>query len=226
MRVLLVEDNERLTTFISGRFAAVDIAVDAVTNAADGLRATIDVGYDACIVDRMLPGGTDGLELVAQLRARGDGVPILVLSALAEVEERVRGLRAGADDYLTKPFDFDELHARIMAVGRRRQQPAEAVELSLADLVMNLRAHTVKRNGQVIPLRPMEFRVLEYLLRHAGQVVTRRMLLERVWDHGFDPGTNIIDVQMSKLRGKIDAGFDKPLLHTVRSIGYMLSDAR
>jgi two-component system OmpR family response regulator len=223
MRILLVEDNEQLTRHMRDRFAAERISLDAVTTVADALRVATSAAYDGCIVDRALSDRVDGLHFVAQLRALGSSMPILVLSALADVTERIKGLRAGADDYLAKPFDFGELHARMVALGRRQSgSRAGEVELHVQDLRMDLCTRTVKRGDRVIALQPMEFRVLEFLLRHSGQVVTRRMLLERVWEQGFDPGTNIIDVQISKLRAKIDAGFDQPLLHTIRSIGYML----
>jgi len=227
MKILLIEDNERLTEYVRDRFAASEISLDVTRSVEEGLRTIASADYDACIVDRVLDGPMDGLEFVAQLRSRGSSVPILVLSALADVQERIKGLQTGADDYLAKPFDFDELYARILALRRRRSEPPQAiVDLRVADLAMDLRARIVRRGQSFISLQPLEFRVLEFLLRHCGQVVTRRMLLEQVWEYGFDPGTNVIDVQISKLRGKIDAGYDRPLLHTVRSVGYMLSDAR
>lgn len=227
MRILLVEDNEQLTRHMRDRFAAEHISLDAVTTAADALPIALSAAYDACIVDRALSDRVDGLRLVEQLRALGSTMPILVLSALADVAERIEGLRVGADDYLAKPFDFGELHARIMALGRRRAgSRATDVELRVGDLRMDTRSRTVKRGERIINLKPMEFRVLQFLLHHCGQVVTRKMLLEQVWEHGFDPGTNIIDVQISKLRAKIDTPADEPLLHTIRSIGYMLTSDR
>jgi two-component system OmpR family response regulator len=177
--------------------------------------------FDAMIVDRMLPG-MDGLAIVAALRAANDHTPALVLSAMSDVDDRVEGLRAGCDDYLTKPFAFAELLARLEAVTRRA---SAETRLKLADLEMDLLSRTVTRAGRVIDLLPREFRLLEYLMRHADDIVTRTMLLEKVWDHHFDPQTNVIDVHVSRLRMKIDKGFDRPLLHTVRGAGYTLRAA-
>ena len=174
-------------------------------------------------MDRMLPGDIDGLAIVEALRATGSKTPILILSALAEVDDRIRGLRAGGDDYLTKPFAFGELAARLDALVRRFQGSETKASLELADLRMDLLAHKVTRGGKTIALKPREFSLLEYLLRHAGQVVTRTMLLENVWEYHFDPQTNVVDVHISKLRQKIDAGFGPALLHTVRGVGYRLA---
>jgi two-component system OmpR family response regulator len=172
----------------------------------------------------MLPGDLEGLAVIQQLRASGNSSPVLILSALADVDERIRGLKAGGDDYLTKPFAFGELMARIEVLARRTPGPAaSASELSVHDLKIDFKTHKVTRAGKLITLRPREFRLLEYLMRHAGQIVTRTMLLENVWEYDFDPETNVIDVQVSKLRNKIDAGFDKPLLKTIRTVGYMLT---
>jgi two-component system OmpR family response regulator len=171
----------------------------------------------------MLPE-LDGLSILRALRASGNRVPVLILSALGEVDDRVQGLRAGGDDYLVKPFAFAELHARLEALLRRGSGEAPETRLRVADLEMDLLGHTVTRAGQVIALQPREFRLLEYLMRHAGQVVTRTMLLENVWDYHFDPQTNVIDVHISRLRAKIDRGFDPALLHTVRGAGYMLRE--
>ena len=177
--------------------------------------------YDALIVDRMLPR-RDGLSVVAALRAQGIDTPALILSALGQVDDRVTGLRAGGDDYLTKPYAFSELLARIEVL-QRRSSPKEAETMyRVGDLELDRLSHTAKRAGQAIVLQPREFRLLEYLMRHSGQVVTRTMLLEHVWDYHFDPQTNVIDVHVSRLRGKIEKGFDTPLLHTVRGAGYML----
>jgi two-component system, OmpR family, response regulator len=178
--------------------------------------------YDVMIVDRMLPG-VDGLTLVETLRKSGNQTPVLFLSALGDVDQRVRGLRAGGDDYLAKPFSFTELLARIESIMRRRGAPAERETfLRVGDLELDLLARTVKRAGKPVDLQQREFRLLEFLMRHAGQVVTRTMLLEGVWDYHFDPQTNVIDVHISRLRQKIDKGFDAPLIHTIRGAGYSL----
>jgi two-component system OmpR family response regulator len=174
-------------------------------------------------MDRMLPGGIDGLGIIGALRESGSKTPVLILSALSDVDERIRGLKSGADDYLVKPFAFGELLARLDALLRRSQESQVATTLSLADLRMDVLSRKVTRAGRAVNLQPREFKLLEYLLRHAGQVVTRTMLLENVWNFHFDPQTNVIDVHVSKLRQKIDAGADKPLLRTVRNAGYMLS---
>jgi two-component system, OmpR family, response regulator len=225
MKILLVEDNERLTAFVRDRMAEEGHALECAGNGADGLALAARGPHDVIIVDRMLPGEVDGLALIQALRSQGNGTPVLILSALAEVDERIRGLKAGADDYLTKPFAFGELMARIEVLVRRGSTPAaETVsELAVDDLRIDFRTHKVTRAGQTITLRPREFRLLEYLMRNAGQVVTRAMLLENVWEYDFDPETNVIDVQVSKLRNKIDSGFDKPLLRTIRTVGYMLT---
>ncbi|MBV8494750.1 MAG: response regulator transcription factor, partial [Alphaproteobacteria bacterium] len=178
---------------------------------------------DAIILDRMLPGGVDGLSILASLRGLGIATPVLILSALATLDERVRGLRGGGDDYLTKPFAFSELLARIEALSRRSGPREDARELRVADLKLDLRTRRAERASQPILLQPREFRLLEYLVRHQGQVVTRTMLLEAVWDYYFDPQTNVIDVQISRLRRKIDKGFALPLLRTLRGVGYMIS---
>jgi two-component system OmpR family response regulator len=197
--------------------------VDHAGNGRDGLFLASSEPYDAMILDRMLPGGVEGLAIVEALRATGNKTPILILSALGEVDDRIRGLRAGGDDYLAKPFAFGELVARLDALVRRASDVGPEPELSVGDLRMDPRSRTVTRAGKPIQLQPREFRLLEYLLRHAGQVVTRTMLLENVWDYHFDPQTNVIDSHVSKLRRKIDADFAMPLLHTVRGAGYKLA---
>jgi two-component system OmpR family response regulator len=179
-------------------------------------------GFDAVILDRMLPGGVDGLGLLQTLRSQNNNIPVLFLSAMAQVDDRVRGLKAGGDDYLTKPFAFSELLARVEALNRRRHGDGPATKLVVGDLELDLLSRQVKRVGQKIDLQPREFRLLEYLMRHAGQVVTRTMLLEGVWDYHFDPQTNVIDVHVSRLRQKIDKPFPRPLIHTVRNAGYII----
>ena len=229
MKILLVEDNERLSAFVRDRLAEEGHTLDAAGNGRDGVALATQGPYDVIIIDRMLPGDLEGLAVIQQLRAAGNSSPILILSALADVDERIRGLRAGGDDYLTKPFAFGELMARIEVLARRGSSPQAAADLQAAtdlsvhDLRIDFRTHKVTRAGRLITLRPREFRLLEYLMRHAGQVVTRTMLLENVWEYDFDPETNVIDVQISKLRNKIDAGFDKSLLRTIRTVGYMLT---
>ena len=183
------------------------------------------VYYDVLVVDRMLPE-RDGLSVVRTLRAEGVRTPVLFLSALGEVDDRVKGLKAGGDDYLTKPFALSELLARIEALVRRAQPEESDPRFVVDDLVLDRLSRKVARAGQTIVLQPREFRLLEYLMKNAGQIVTRTMLLEKVWDYHFDPQTNVIDVHISRLRAKIDKGFDKPLLHTVRGAGYMIGEGR
>ena len=191
-------------------------------NGRDGLFLAASEAFDAVVLDRMLPGGIDGLRLLETLRAQKNTVPVLILSALADVDERVRGLKAGGDDYLTKPFAFAELLARVEALARRGKGEGPVTKLVVEDLELDLLSRQVKRAGQKIDLQPREFRLLEYLMRHAGQVVTRTMLLEGVWDYHLDPQTNVIDVHVSRLRQKVDKPFPTPLIHTVRNAGYML----
>ena len=222
MKVLLVEDNGRVARFVCKGLSEEGHTVDHADNGRDGLHLATAGRYDALILDRMLPGGIEGLGIVESLRKTGDKTPILILSALAEVDDRIRGLRAGGDDYLTKPFAFGELLARLEALARRGQGTAIQTVLTVADLRIDLLSHKVVRGDTAIQLQRREFKLLEYLMRHAGQVVTRAMLLENVWEHHFDPQTNLIDVHVSRLRQKIDAGFGPALLHTVRGVGYRL----
>jgi two-component system, OmpR family, response regulator len=222
MKILLVEDNERVAQFIRKGLTEEGHVVDHADNGRDGLFLAATGHYDALVLDRMLPGGIDGLGIVESLRRTADRTPILILSALAEVDDRIRGLRAGGDDYLTKPFAFGELLARLEALARRSQGVEIQTVLTVADLRIDLLSHRVTRDGKPIQLQRREFKLLEYLARHVNQVVTRTMLLENVWEHHFDPQTNVIDVHISKLRQKIDAGAARPLLHTVRGVGYRL----
>ncbi|OIJ43075.1 response regulator transcription factor [Massilia timonae] len=224
MKLLLVEDNERVARFVKKGLTEAGHTVDHADNGRDGMYHAVSEPYDAIVMDRMLPGGIDGLGLIEALRQQGNRVPILILSALDGVDDRIRGLRAGGDDYLTKPFAFGELLARLDALLRRSQSQAVETVMSLGDLSVDMLAHRVTRAGRPVALQPREFKLLTYLLRHANQVVTRTMLLENVWDYHFDPQTNVIDVHISKLRQKIDAGFATPLLRTVRNAGYMLTD--
>jgi two-component system, OmpR family, response regulator len=223
MKILLVEDNERVAGFLVKGLREAGHMVDHAGNGRDGLFFASSETYDTIIMDRILPGGVEGLGIVEALRKTGNKTPILILSALGEIDDRIRGLRAGGDDYLTKPFAFGELVARLDALVRRSQDTGPETGLSVGDLRMDPLSRTVTRAGKQIQLQPREFRLLEFLMRHAGQVVTRTMLLENVWDYHFDPQTNVIDSHVSKLRRKIDAGFDPPLLHTFRGAGYKLS---
>jgi two-component system OmpR family response regulator len=221
MRILIIEDDEETAAYLVKGLTESGYVVDRAADGRDGLFLATENAYDAIVADRMLPK-LDGLTVIRTLRDSGVRTPVLVLSALNRVDERVRGLKAGGDDYLTKPFAFAELLARIEAL-MRRPPPSEAVtRLSVADLEMDLLGRAVTRGGQAIELQPREFKLLEFLMRHAGQVVTRTMLLEGVWDYHFDPQTNVIDVHISRLRHKIDRGFDRPLLQTVRGAGYCL----
>jgi two-component system OmpR family response regulator len=224
LRVLIIEDDKDVSSFIRQGLTQAGWNVDVADDGKEGLLLATTEPYDALIVDRMLPG-VEGLALIRTLRASENATPALILSALGEVDDRVKGLQAGGDDYLAKPFAFSELLARLEALVRRAKStggPNETV-LSLADLEVDLLKREVTRADQKIDLQPREFQLLEFLLRHQGQVVTRTMLLEGVWNYHFDPQTNVIDVHISRLRAKIDKGFDKPLLHTVRGAGYRLS---
>ena len=223
MHLLVVEDDKDTADFISNGLLQSGHLVDSADNGRDGLFMATTGEFDLIILDRMLPH-VDGLTIVRTLRASGNKVPILILSALGEIDHRVDGLKAGADDYLVKPFAFSEMEARVEALGRRSTPEGPETSLNLGELELNLITRAVSRAGQSIDLQPREFRLLEYLMRHAGQVVTRTMLLEHVWDYHFDPQTNVIDVHVSRLRSKIDKGYNYPLLHTVRGAGYRLSD--
>lgn len=223
MRILVIEDDRETLDYLVKGLAEAGHAVDRAEDGKDGLFLALEGGeYDALVVDRMLPG-LDGLSIVQTLRSSGKATPVLILSALGEVDDRVAGLRAGGDDYLVKPFAFSELLARLEALTRRHDTGAPATSLKVGDLEMDLLSRVVKRAGRLIRLQPREFSLLEYLMRHVDQVVTRTMLLESVWNYNFDPQTNVIDVHISRLRSKIDRDFDQPLLHTVRGAGYMLS---
>jgi len=218
MRVMVVEDDQSVADYLVKGLREQGYSVD---HAADGGQ-----GLLLASTDRMLPS-VDGLTIVKSVRAAGKTTPILILSALGEVDDRVEGLNAGADDYLSKPFAFSELMARINAqIRRNTASTSSVIELKVANLRLDLLTHTATRAGKLIELQPREFSMLEYLMRNAGQVITRTMLLEHVWDYQFDPQTNVIDVLVSRLRGKIDSGFSQPLLHTVRGAGYMINETR
>ena len=222
MRILVIEDDQETADYLRKGLAESGHVADHASSGPDGLGMARGGRYDVLIVDRMLPG-MDGLAVIRRLREEKAATPVLILSALGQVNDRVRGLRAGGDDYLVKPFAFAELLARVEALARRASTEAEsATHLQVGDLEMDLLGRTVARAGKPIDLQPREFRLLEHLMRHEGQVVTRTMLLEGVWDYHFDPQTNVIDVHISRLRAKIDKGFETPLLHTVRGAGYCL----
>lgn len=225
MQILLIEDDQSNANFIVDGLRDLDHQVTHCADGVEGLHSAQQGEFDLLIVDRMLPS-LDGISIIKTLRNSQQGhltsVPIIVLSALGEVDHRVEGLQAGADDYLAKPFAFAELSARIEALSRRGKNVQEVTKLQLADLSVDLLSHEVTRAGQSIPMQAREFRLLEYLMRNQDQVLTRTMLLENVWDYHFDPQTNIIDVHISRLRGKIDKEFEPKLLHTVRGAGYMM----
>ena len=223
LRILLVEDDENHAQFIVAGLKQSGHNVDRASNGLDGLFLATEETFDVIIVDRMLPK-VDGMSLIQTLRTAGNHTPILILSSLSKVEERIKGLRSGADDYLVKPFEFGELLARTEALARRASpQQSERTSLAAGDLEINLLTRVVTRNGQEIELQNREFQLLEFLMRHQDQVVTRTMLLEGVWDFHFSPNTNLIDAQISKLRQKIDKGFDRPLIKTIKGAGYRLS---
>ncbi len=221
MHILLIEDDQETARYLLKGLKESGYTVDHAADGKEGLFMALETPADLIILDRMLPG-LDGLSLLQTLRNAGHHTPVLILSALGEVDDRVKGLKAGGDDYLVKPFAFSELLARIEALSRRMDNPLEESRLRVGDLELDRLARTVRRAGKPIDLQPREFRLLEYLMQHSGQVVTRTMLLESVWDYHFDPQTNVIDVHISRLRSKIDKGFDRPLLHTVRGAGYCL----
>jgi two-component system OmpR family response regulator len=223
MRILIVEDDTDAATYIAKALGEAGHVVDMAANGEDALEIASD-SHEVLIVDRMMPK-LDGIQLVEQLRGDGVVTPVLFLSALGKVDDRVEGLRAGGDDYLVKPFAMAELIARVEALGRRKGTPETQTKLVCGDLEMDLITRDVRRGESKIDLQPREFKLLEYLMRNASRVVTRTMLLENVWGYHFDPQTNVIDVHISRLRGKIDKGFDKPLLETVRGAGYRLNAA-
>ena len=223
MRVLLVEDDSKIASFIVRGLKAEGFAVDHEDNGEDGLHMALTEPYDAAVIDIMLPK-MDGLSLVENIRREKLKTPIIILSAKGEVDDRVKGLQAGADDYLTKPFAFSELLARLQALIRRSSDVAEPTKLAVGDISMNLINREVVRAGQKVELQPLEFSLLEYLLRNAGRVVSKTMIMEHVWDYYFDPQTNVVESRIYKLREKIDKGFSKKMIHTVRGVGYVLKE--
>ena len=222
IKILVIEDDQQVADFVLAGLSKHGYAVDVANDGEQGKRMAIDKHYDLLIVDRMLPS-CDGLSIVETVRSSDNQVPVLFLSALGDVDDRVEGLKAGGDDYLVKPFAFDELQARVEVLLRRKSAIA-TTRLKVGELELDLLTQKVTREGKGLNLQPREFRLLEYLMRHAGQVVTRTMLLENVWEYHFDPQTNVIDVHVSRLRQKIDKDFDKVLLRTIRGAGYMLND--
>ena len=221
MQILLIEDDDRVAQHIAKGLRELGHYVEHCYDGRDGLAKACTEQFDAIILDRMLPG-LDGLSILAEIRGSGDVTPVLLLSALGEVDERVKGLKAGANDYLPKPFALSELIARIEILGRRTPIQAEQTRLQIADLELDLLGLLAQRGGKPLDLTAREFRILEYLVRNAGRVVTRSLLLESVWDYNFDPQTNIIDQHVSRLRQKVDRDFPVPLIHTVRGSGYVL----
>lgn len=223
MKILLVEDDSAAASYLVKGLTESGYVIDQAEDGDIGLHLALTNDYDVLILDRMLPK-RDGLSIVRMLRADGNQTPVLILSALGEVDDRVDGLRAGGDDYLVKPYAFSELLARLEVLARRKTKVQVTTLLRIADLQMDCITRKVTRSGKLIHMQPRELRLLEFLMRHTGQVVTRTMLLEHVWDLHFDPQTNVIDTQISRLRAKIDKGFDRPLLHTIRGQGYKLDE--
>ena len=223
MRLLIVEDDAEAAAYLTKAFREVGHVADHAADGLEGYAMAEGGGYDVLIVDRMLPR-RDGLSIIESLRAEDNHTPVLILSALGEVDDRVTGLRAGGDDYLVKPYAFTELLARIEVLARRSSPAEAATSFAVGGLNLDRLSRKVERDGEAILLQPREFRLLEYLMKNAGKVVTRTMLLENVWDYHFDPQTNVIDVHMSRLRGKIDKGHANPLLHTIRGAGYMIRE--
>jgi len=224
VKILIVEDNERVAQFVTKGLREAGHTVEHAANGRDGLFLAASEPHDVIVMDRMLPGNVDGLGIIEALRQAGNRTPILILSALDAVDERIKGLRSGGDDYLTKPFAFGELLARVDALGRRSSGADTGHTLQVGDLRMDLLSRRVTRGSRAITLQPREFKLLEYLMRHANQVVTRTMLLEAVWEYNFDPQTNVVDVHISKLRQKIEHDSEPALVRTVRNAGYMMTD--
>jgi len=221
VHALLIEDDDTIADFVARGLREAGFAVDRAADGAEGLDAALAQTYDVAVVDVMLPR-RDGLSVIEELRRKGVITPVLILSAKRSVDDRVRGLQAGGDDYLTKPFAFAELLARVQALVRRASRTPEPTTLTVEDLVLDLLSRRVTRAGTVVDLRPREFALLEYLMRNAGKVISKTMILSHVWEYNFDPQTNIVDVLVSRLRDKVDRAFDTKLIHTVRGVGYVL----
>lgn len=224
MRALIVEDDVIIAGFVERGLREAGFAVDCARDGDEGLDLALKMSYDVAVVDVMLPR-RDGLAVIDELRRRRVTLPVLILSAKRSIDDRVRGLQAGGDDYLTKPFAFAELLARVQALIRRSTGASEPTRLSFADLSLDLVTRRVERGGAAIDLRPREFALLEYVMRHPGQVLSKTMILSHIWGYQFDPGTNVVDVLVSRLREKVDRGFDPKLIHTVRGVGYVLKVA-
>lgn len=224
MRLLFVEDDSRIVPFVAKGLKEAGYVVVHASDGPSGLELALQGGFDAAIVDIMLPG-LDGLALIDELRRRRSTMPVIILSAKRSVDERVQGLQAGGDDYLTKPFAFTELLARVQALIRRATKAPEPTGITVGDLHLDLLARSVTRAGRKIDLQPREFSVLEYLARNAGRVVSKTMLIERVWDYNFDPQTNVVESRISRLREKVDKDFERPMIHTLRGMGYVLREA-
>ena len=223
MRILLIEDDVTIAEFVEKGLRQAGYVVDHAADGETGLTLALDQDYDLSIVDIMLPK-LDGLSLIERVRAKNNKLPIIILSAKRSIDDRVNGLQQGGDDYLAKPFSFSELLARVQALLRRANQETESTSLSVAGLTIDLLARTAKRDGKKINLQPKEFALLEYLMRNRGRIVSKTMIMERVWNYSFDPHTNVIEARVSKLREKIDKDFDSPLIHTIRGLGYQLKD--
>ncbi len=223
MRILVVEDDKKIASFVKKGMEAAGFAVDHAPDGEEGLHLALTESYDAAIIDLMLPK-LDGLTLIENIRKERINTPIIILSAKGSIDDRVRGLQTGSDDYLTKPFAFSELLARVQALIRRSTGTSEPTTLSLGDLTMDLLAREIYRGGKKIELQPKEFSLLEYLMRNAGKVVSKTMIMEHVWDYHFDPQTNVVEARVSRLRDKIDKGFGDKLIHTVRGVGYVLKE--
>lgn len=221
MRVLVAEDDRVIADFVSQGLREAGYAVDVAVTGTEALRQALEGGYDAAVIDVMLPE-LDGLSVIEQLRAKRKQTPVLILSARHTVDDRVKGLQAGGDDYLTKPFAFAELLARLQALLRRAGGATEPTRLAVGDLTLDLLSRKVERGGRTLELRPREFALLEYLMRHPGRVLSKTMILSHVWGYNFDPGTNVVDVLVSRLRDQVDEGFDRKMIHTVRGAGYVL----
>jgi len=221
MRILLVEDDKKIASFVMKGLKEAGFAVDLAINGEDGLHLALTAPYDAAIIDVMLPK-LDGLQLIEELRQQKVNTPVLILSAKRSVDDRVRGLQKGGDDYLTKPFAFSELLARVQALIRRAHGSVEPTSLTIGDLSLDVLSRKVLRSGRQFDLQPREFALLEYLMRNAGRVVSKTMIMEHVWDYNFDPETNVVEARICRLREKIDKGFDKKLIQTIRGVGYVL----
>lgn len=225
MRLLLIEDDHKIASFIEKGLKAAGFAVDSASTGPEGLHFALTEPYDAAIIDLMLPG-LDGLTVIKRMRRENVNTPVIILSAKASIDDRVLGLESGGDDYLTKPFSFSELLARIQALLRRAEGTAEPTRLRVGDLTMDLITRKVVRQDQTIDLQPREFALLEYLMRNAGRVVSKTMIMEHVWDYHFDPMTNVVEARISRLRNKIDKPFSKKLIHTLRGVGYVLRQTK